>query len=632
MFFNFNKSDMKKTLIFISVILISSFLQGYGQPVPARYGKIDLADLEMKVYPPDTSAEAVILCDYGAFDTQTFDFHRLLRIKVLKKEGSYAVNNMINVNGTSVIKGITYNLVDGAIVETKLKNESIYREEVSENRYQYRVTMPDIRVGSVVDIAYSYPGLPYNWLFQSTIPVRWSELRIPNSPYLTYQKAFFGFESLYINESTRWVGKEMPALRTEPYVNSVFNYLTRMEIEVSSILFPGYISRFYTTSWEDVNSFLLDNKYFGVALGIGLFLIDDAKRIKELNLSDPDKMKAACDSVKAKIKWNEVESLYASSDIAFSYRKGSGNSADINLILVQLLKKLDFNAFPIALSTRENGIISPSFPTINKLNYVIAGVKYKEEIYLFDATDQYLPAGMLPFRALNGRGRTIDHNYSDWVDLSPSDDQQEMVYCDLQLDETGTLKGIITYTDIKYQAYYLRKDLKAHNSPEEHIRELESKFPGLTIDSYTYEDIDSIYKPVKEIYNVSLSGYAEMIGDMISINPMLLERLEVNPFKMEFRKYPIDYGHTMRNRYILNIKLPDGYKVSELPKSCNLVLPERSGRFTYNTTVNDNILQLISNFDISKTVFTEAEYLLVKEFYNQIIAKHKEVIMLKKPI
>ena len=376
---------------------------------------------------------------------------------------------------------------------------------------------------------------------------------------VTFQKVFFGFQPLYVNEPNRWVGKDMPALRTEPYVNSIFNYLTRVEIELTSFNFPGYASAFLTTSWEAVNEFLLEDKYFGSAMGMGLFLIDDAKKINALNLSDQDKMKAACDSIKTKIKWNQVESLYATTDLSFMFKKGSGNSADVNLILVQLLKKLDFDAFPIALSTRENGILSPAFPTIDKLNYIIAGVKYKDKIYYFDATDPSLPAGMLPFRALNGRGRIIDYEFSDWVDLSPADDQHEMVYCDLQLDETGTLKGNITYTDSKYQAYYLRKDLKAHNSPEEHIRELESKFPGLTIDSYTYEDIDSIYKPVKEIYNVSLTGYAEMIGDMISINPMLLERMEDNPFKMEFRKYPIDYGHTMRNRYILNIKLPDGY-------------------------------------------------------------------------
>lgn len=623
---------MKKIPLFICIILLSVFSQIKGQPAPARYGKIDMADLEMKVYAPDTTAEAVVLCDYGFFNPSTFDFQRLLRIKVLKKEGSHYVNNVAYINGLGAIKGITYNLVDGEIVETKLRNESIFKEEVREGRYRYRVTMPDVRVGSIVDINYSFPLLPGDWLFQNVIPVRWSELRIPNTPNVTFQKISYGFQPLYISESNRWVGKDMPALRTEPYVNSLFNYLTRMEIELSSYDFPGYASLYLTSSWEAVNKFLLDNKYFGVAMGMGLFLIDDAKKIKALNLSDQDKMKAACDSIKAKMKWNQVESLYTTADLAFVYRKGSGNSADVNLILVQLLKKLDFDAFPVALSTRENGIVSPAFPTIDKLNYVIAGVKYKDKTYYFDATEPCLPAGMLPFRALNGRGRTIDPDLAEWVDLAPENGQQETVYCIMKLDESGTIKGTITYTDNSYQAYYLRKDLKAHNSQDEHIREMESNFPGLTIESYTFENIDSIYKPVKEIYEVTLNGYADILGNMISVSPMLIEKMEDNPFKMEYRKYPIDYGHAIRNRFILNIEIPDGYQVSEIPKGINMVLPDKSGRFTYNTSVSNNNIQLMSNFDINKTVFTEGEYLIVKEFYNQIITKHKEVILLKKTI
>ena len=623
---------MKKTALFICAILLSVFSQIKGQPAPARYGKIDMADLEMKVYARDTTAEAVVLCDYGFFNPSTFDFQRLLRIKVLKKEGSHYVNNVAYINGVGSIKGITYNLVDGEIVETKLKNESIFKEEVREGRYRYRVTMPDVRVGSIVDINYSFPLLPGDWLFQNVIPVRWSELRIPNTPNVVFQKVSFGFQPLYINDGNRWVAKDMPALRTEPYVNSLFNYLTRMEIELSSYDFPGYASKYLTTSWEAVNNFLLDNKYFGVAMGMGIFLIDDAKKIKALNLSDQNKMKAACDSIKSKVKWNQIESLYTSADLAFVYRRGSGNSADVNLILVQLLKKLDFDAFPVALSTRENGIISPAFPTIDKLNYVIAGVKYKDKMYYFDATEPCLPAGMLPFRALNGRGRSIDSDLSEWVDLAPENDQQEIAYCKMKLDESGTIKGTITYTDNNYQAYYLRKDLRAHNSQDEHIREMESNFPGLTIESYTYEDIDSVYKPVKEIYEVSLTGYADILGDMISVSPMLIEKLESNPFKMENRKYPIDYGHLIRTRFILNIEIPAGYQIAEMPKATNMVLPDKSARFTYNTTVSNNNIQLISNFDINKTVFTEGEYLLVKEFYNQIIAKHHEVIMLKKTI
>jgi hypothetical protein len=618
-----------KNLFCITLLCSLAFISVTGQPYPAKFGKIDMADLQMKVYDLDTTAEAVILCDFGEFNSNTFDFYRLLRIKILKKEGLDIVNRVFYINGTGAIKGCTYNLVNGEIVESKLKSESIFKEEVSDDRWRYRVTMPDVKVGSIVDIQYTFPLLPNEWRFQDEVPVRWSELRIGNSPYITFQKVFFGFEPLFINESGRWVGKNMPALRNEPYVNSLSNYLTKVEIELQSVTFGDY-NRFYTTSWDAVNKYLLNNKYFGVAMGMGLFLNEDAKTIKMRNLSDLDKMKAACELIKKNIKWNDEESLYATADLAFTYRKGSGNSADVNLCLVQLLKRLDFDAFPIALSTRENGILSPAFPTIDKLNYVVAGVKYNDKYYFFDATEPNLSSGMLPFRALNGRGRIISDKYSDWIDLVPSAEKKETVYCDMKLSETGEMTGIISYTDLDYEAYYSRNNIKGFNSKDEYIKDLESSFPGLTINSCTFEDLDSLSKPLKEKYEVSLTGYADIMGDMISISPMLIEKKESNPFKLETRKYPIDYGHATKSRYILNILLPDGYEVAELPKPCSIVLPDKSARFNYNVSVNGNAIQLITNFDINKTVYVESEYIPVKEFYNQVIAKQMEVIMIKK--
>ena len=622
---------MKTFLIVITSLSALACFSSFGQPVPARYGKIDQADLEMKVYPLDTTAEAVILCDYGEFNQNTFEFLRLLRMKVLKKEGSDIVNRVLNVDGMGSIKGCTYNLVNGEVVESKLKNESIFRERVRDDRYLYRITMPDVRVGSVVEIQYSFPLLPSEWLFQDHIPVRWSELRIQDSPYVTFQKVFYGFQPLYINTAGRWVGKDMPALRTEPYMNSLSNYLTKVEIELSNITIPGYY-RFFTTSWDAVNKYLLNHQNFGVALGIGIFLSEDAKSIKESTLSDLDKMKSAYDLIRKKIKWNDGISLYTSGDLGTAYRKGSGNSADVNLMLVQLFKKLDFETFPVALSTRENGIISPSFPTIDKLNYVIAGVKYNGKNYYFDATEPNLPAGMLPFRALNGKGRIISEKYSDWVDLSPAFDQKETVFCNMELDASGEIKGKIMCTNNDYSAYYFRNEFKGFNSPDEYVRDLESKSPGLTVNSSLFGDIDSLYKPVHEEYEVSLTGSADVMGDMISVNPMLIQRMEDNPFKLETRKYPIDYGHMIKKKYVIKLVLPEGYEATDFPKPCSIALPDKSARFIYQAGCTGNFVQVTTSFEINKTLYLETEYKLLKEFYNQVIAKQAEVIMVKKKI
>lgn len=64
-----------------------------SQDPPIKFGKIPKEDLEMKVYPPDTSAAAVVLCDYGtvAFQFKDNDAMNVLsrhkRIKFLRRAG-----------------------------------------------------------------------------------------------------------------------------------------------------------------------------------------------------------------------------------------------------------------------------------------------------------------------------------------------------------------------------------------------------------------------------------------------------------------------------------------------------------------------------------------------------------------
>jgi hypothetical protein len=239
---------------------------------------------------------------------------------------------------------------------------------------------------------------------------------------------------------------------------------------------------------------------------------------------------------------------------------------------------------------------------------------------------------MLPFRALNQNGRIIDDALSNWIPLTPSCEQKETVYCDMKLDESGEINGRITYTRNDYEAYYFRNEYKSYNSHKEFLNEFESEHPGLTINNCILNGIDTLSKPTVEVYDVTLTGNSDVIGDMLSVNPMLLEKMDSNPFKLEKRKYPIDFGHSIKKRIILNLVIPEGYEVAQLPNPCNLVLPDKSAQFTYKATVNGTAIQLMCVFTVNKTLFVESEYQLVKEFYNQVIAKHNEVIMLKKKV
>ena len=86
--------------------------------------------------------------------------------------------------------------------------------------------------------------------------------------------------------------------------------------------------------------------------------------------------------------------------------KKTGNTADINLLLVSMLNYAKLNASPILLSTRSNGI--PIFPSRNGFNYVITGVELSNgSVVLLDATNKNAVPNIIPENTLNWFGRIV---------------------------------------------------------------------------------------------------------------------------------------------------------------------------------------------------------------------------------
>lgn len=84
-----------------------------------------------------------------------------------------------------------------------------------------------------------------------------------------------------------------------------------------------------------------------------------------------------------------------------------GNSADINISLYKLLKLLDIKSNLVVASTRDNGVILPETPVLNKLNNVIVAAYTDGNTLLLDATEEYSPFDILPFQDLNWQGRIV---------------------------------------------------------------------------------------------------------------------------------------------------------------------------------------------------------------------------------
>lgn len=171
--------------------------------------------MQMKVYAPDTTAEAVILFDDGSsevkYDTQKeafiLTYERFVRINILKQTGTEWGNFSIPLYSSgestekiSSVKGITFNYENGKVVKTVLKKESVSQER--ENKYweKVRLSLPSVKIGSVIDLKYSISSpLVWNlreWKFQYLIPVKWSQYEVVYPEYYIYNHTSTGYHSL----------------------------------------------------------------------------------------------------------------------------------------------------------------------------------------------------------------------------------------------------------------------------------------------------------------------------------------------------------------------------------------------------------------------------------------------------
>jgi hypothetical protein len=597
-----------------------------AQKAPIRFGDVSMEDLEMKSYPADTSAPAVVLCDYGYFDAQNVQFIRTIRIKILKKEGYNWANYVFPASYKSQVRGITFNLENGKIVQEKLKNESIFSERITNDRYRIRVAMPAIRVGCVFDIQLVMKGIPNVWKFQDIIPVKYSELLMEWTQYVDFTKNFYGFERLSYTSPTRWVANNMPAFKVEPYINSEENYITKLEFGIQK--FMGYD---YASTWEAVSKTLIEGSDFQMAQMGSAFLNTLSRNISESGKSKEEMARMACDSLKKSMKWNKEASLFPSSlNLPARYKMKDGNSSEINLMLIMLLKKLDIETTPVVLSTRENGVLSPIFASIDKLNYVIALANVGDKSILLDATDPYLPSTILPFRCLNYEGRTVNKEKSEQVDLTPVAKDKKVVMYDLKVNDDKSFTGKILIQHSDYSAGDFRESYSKYNSQDEFLDDFKKNKPGLIVTKMDLDNIDNKYLPVTESYEVTINNLNDNNENDLIFLPLFYEQMKENPFKMEERKCPVDFGFKTDKTVIVTINLPDGYKISALPASVNLRLEGGAASYLFQAVQTDALIKLTSKLSIGKSLFLPDEYTKLKEFFNQVIIKQSEPIILKK--
>lgn len=669
---------MFKSITLVLFLLVGAAIHAQN----FKFGKVSQEEVAEKQHPLEEHADAAVLYSYQRtyYDYNQVSGFKIIseyhqRIKIYNKDGFDWATKEISVSQGNIdenvvsVKGITYNLENGKVEETKLDSDNIFEEKASKYRSVTKFTMPAIKEGSVIEFEYmvtsdqlsaSIDQIP----LQYTIPINKLDIKVTVPEYLNYgvynnpKAAFYvkvdqenkpfrkSFSKTTRSSTNTWgaesvdtrrynvefmqnsyiVEKEnIPSLIEESHVDHLENYAAYLDWELKFTKFPNSPVENYSNTWEGVSkSIYLDNG-FQKELRNSNFYHDELDQIIG-SLSDPrKKAELIYNFVKQKVKWNDYIGFVTENGLKKAYKEGSGNTGDINLLLVSMLKYAKLDADPVLVSTPSNGV--PAFPTKNGFNYLVAAVKLDGKTLLMDATDSAAGPGELPKRARNWQGRLIrEDGSSEWVSLQPNYFSKDETILNVQITENSIKGKYMNNINGLYAKNYRMKNNNVANAKTN----IAESLSGYKLSEIEVKDFEKVGAGLSSSCQFESTKAQEVIGDKIYFKPLFFGTTRENDFKADKRTYPIYFDFPTQKRNLANIMIPEGYEVIAVPESIIVKLKENSGEFKYIVKQSGKYLRIDSEINLSQTVFSASDYEIIKKFFDNIIEKQNESIVLRK--
>lgn len=648
--------------ILLILLLLNFALIAQNSFSPENYN-ITRNDLETNIYQKDTTANALVIYEYGNsyIDKKTFNlnFEFKQKLKIINREGFdkatieiYLYNSKRNKESIDDIYAETHNLVNNKVERSVLDKSQIFTERYNDNYTLVKFTMPNVKEGSVITYSYKtespfvYKYQP--WKFQDEIPKLHSEYHTSIPAMYEYNIKLVGQLPLHTNDTKRkyrcieggngayadcfealYIMKNIPAFIDEDYMTSRDNYLSRIEYELKIIRrFDGSVENI-TKTWETADKELKTDDNIGkqlkknVASNVDL----DEEIINESN--NLERAKGIYKYVQNNFTWNKRFGIYNESSVKDLAREKSGNIAEINILLHNLLDEYDIEVYPVLMSTRKNGFPTKIYPVISDFNYIIIQAKIDNKTYLLDATDEFLDFGELPYRCLNQYGRKLDFKKgSEWIDIEPNKTSTILYKTELSLNENEILIGELQSTSSGYHALPLKKSY--FSNKQEYINHFNEKNSNVEVIDHSAKTANKSDFQFIESFEIEYTP--EIVGDNIYINPFIFKFFKENPFKLQERTYPIDFGYKDAYMYNLTIDLGENFEALEIPESKNIILPNNSAQLIFTTEKSENIIRIFFKIGFNKAIYGPEYYEYLKNLLmaNVVNIQNNSLIVVKK--
>ncbi len=611
-------------------------------------------DLEQNIFYKDSTANALMIYEVGKSwvdDDYKLNTQINRKLKILNNKGfnksTVAVylydNNKGRKEQLKDIKATVYNIKNGEITTDKLDESDIFEEEYDKNYTIMKFTFPNIQEGSVINYSYRIVS-PFmykykDWDFQDDIPKLYSEYNASIPGNWDYNIKLVGGQKLAMNTSKLkpncldggngayancgeyvHIMKDIPAFVAEDHMTTKANYLARIEYELKTFSsFDGRVDQI-TKTWETTDEEIKRD----TELGRELRKSSTVKKLLSVEIKTEknllEKAKSIYKFIQDTYKWNGEYRVFE--DVSFKdlTEEKSGNIGQINGLLHNLLQSEGIDVKPVLISTRQNGLVTKLFPVVSDFNYLIVKATIDGKTYLLDASDDFLFFGQLPFRCLNQYGRLMDFdNESTWININVNDFSTIVYTSKLELNQDLRLNGQITSKLTGYHAFNSKKEYFKNKSS--YLSDFENEYSSIEFDDHEVATQNTNDEDFISSFEVTTS--LDAVGNKVYLNPFLLKFFKENPFKLQERSYPIDFGYKDVFFYRSELKIAPSFDIIEIPNALKLGLPDGTGSFVCNFKKVEHTVQIYFKLSFNQAIYEP-------EFYDALKATMAAVVDVQK--
>lgn len=660
---------MIKTLGITLLVLASSLLVP-AQNISFNYGETGDFEKEYQTVPYDTGASVVIFFKTTEINYKTTNdngYHQLItkkyRAKILKPEGIYYSDRFKfryhKDDEFAELKFRTANYEDNNCVIHEHDDSDFKEIKLNETLREKVIALKNVKEGTLIEYSITYHSNRHYYIddfyFQEEAPVLHAGINA-KIPSFYYFRTFFqncdtvdvattseykqyldlrylgvidlaGNITLVKGLHYNFIKKNVEAYTPYRFVASNDDYRQKVIFQLTATHYPNWEIEHIMTTWDDLNTKIRENDFFFEKFKPNRILKKTLESLALDSLSTQEKIEQIYLYARSNIRWNKTYRVNSTKEFKeFIEKDVAGSTGDINLSLISLLNNAGINAYPVFVSTRWNGKPYKEYPTFDLFNTVIAFVETESGPMLLDAHDKDIPMHVLPAENLNHEGYLVTNDTAYWIPLKDhvADLTQGMIKYKFSAD--------LSTLEAESQLAFYGQAAVNWNAP------VEEK----SLEFYKNIIADLLQKPIADVVTVNtnqlnpleleaqLNLYVQKGGDFIYLNPNLFELVDASLLNIRERKTPIEFNYPENFNLLYQIEIPEGYELTELPKSLRVSLLNNQGLFFFTCAQNGNLLSLSYRLNRQQDIFMPDTFDALQQFISAVNEKQNLTLILKK--